>query len=253
MGNESSVRVNDIDVHYSELGSGPPVVLVHGGLATAEIMWNVDTLAPLVQRYRVIMPDSRGHGRTSNPSSTLSYSQMADDVAALCDVLGLERPAIVGYSDGAQIGLELGLRHPGVARAIVLGGVVAGMSPVYLEALAGMGFTTPGEVDLETMRAAFGDHYEMMTTPHANFEAFVRQISRLWLTVPTYTDAQLASIRDACLVICGDRDRGALDDAIRLSRTLGTAELAVVPNSEHGAASKPLFWTNVLEFLGRHS
>jgi pimeloyl-ACP methyl ester carboxylesterase len=249
-----TIRAGDLDVYYTEAGDGPPVILVHGGLATASIMWNPETIAPLVAKYRVLMPDSRAHGRTNDPLQTLTYPQMADDVVAFATALGLEKPIVIGYSDGAQIGIELGLRHPGVARALVLGGAVISTSPAYFDVLTGMGMSGPGVVDLDAMRASFGDElFEMMVVnAHADWQTFVKRIATLWWNVPTYTDEQLATIADPCLVICGDRDRAALDDAPRLFRALRTAELAVVPDSEHGAASKPMFWTNVLDFLERH-
>ena len=248
-----TVRAGDLDVHYTERGRGFPVVLLHGGLATAD-MWKAEHVATIAIHHRVLLPDSRGHGRTLNPASTLSYAQMADDVAAFCAALEISHPIIVGYSDGAQIAIEIGLRHPGLARAHVLGGVVIDTSPPYFELLASMGFKRPGVVDLDAMRAAFGsEHFEMMVTkPHANWEQLLEHISQLWFTVPTYTDEQLGRIKEPCLVMCGDRDRASLDNAVRLLRALGTAELAVVPASEHGAASKALFWTNVLDFLTRH-
>lgn len=251
-----TIQVNDLCVHYTERGSGSPLVLVHGGLATSAMMWNAEVVDRLAANHRVVMPDSRGHGQTTNPAGTLSYPQMADDLAELCSQLALTRPAVIGYSDGAQIGIELGLRHPGVASAFVLGGVVISRSPAYVQMLADMGFRSPGEgdVDVDAVRAAFGEkHYAMMVTkPHLDGDALVRQIGPLWANVPIYEDAQLATIREPCLVICGDRDRACLDDAVRLARALPTADLAVVPDSEHGAAGKPLFWANVGEFLARH-
>lgn len=248
-----TVRAGDLDVHYTERGAGLPMVLLHGGLATAD-MWNPEYVATLAAHHRVLLPDSRGHGRTPNPADTLSYSQMADDVAAFCTALEIRHPIIVGYSDGAQIAIELGLRHPGLARAHVLGGVVIETSPPYFEMLTSIGFKQAGKVDIDSMRASWGaEHFEkMLTKPHANWERLLEQISSLWFTVPTYTDEQLGRIKEPCLVICGDRDRASLNNAVRLMRALRTSELAVVPCSEHGAASKPLFWTNVLDFLTRH-
>jgi pimeloyl-ACP methyl ester carboxylesterase len=248
------VTAGDLEVHYSERGAGPPLVLLHGGLATAEIMWSPDHVARLAEGHRVLMPDSRGHGRTGNPAGGLTYPQMADDVAAFCAALSLERPVVVGYSDGAQIGLELGLRHPGVARALVLGGVVISTPPSYFEMLAGMGVMGAGDVDVAAMREAFGDSLfqRMVVDAHDNWRELLLEVSTLWTTVPAYSDAQLAGIRAPSLVICGDRDRNALDDAVRLYRALPHAELAVVPCAPHGAATKAMFWANVLDFLGRH-
>lgn len=249
-----TVRAGDLDVHYTERGSGPPMILVHGGLATAEIMWNDEYVTDMARTFRVLMPDSRGHGKTTNPAGTLHYRQMADDVVAFAAALGLVAPVVVGYSDGAQIGIELGLHHPGFARALVLGGVVTALTPAYLALLARMGITKAGEADLETMRRTFGDALftMMVERAHANWRAFVNEIATLWMTLPTYTGDMLAKIATPCLVICGDRDAPSLEAAIPLVRALPRAELCVVPSSGHGAAGKPLFWTAVREFLTRH-
>jgi pimeloyl-ACP methyl ester carboxylesterase len=249
-----TVHAGDLDVHYTERGSGPPMVLVHGGLATAEIMWNEEYVSDLAKTFRVLMPDSRGHGKTTNPAGTLSYPQMADDVVAFCAALGIVKPVVVGYSDGAQVGIELGRSHAGCARAIVLGGVVTAPTPAYFAMLAKMGITKAGEVDIETMRREFGDALfaMMVEKAHASWRAFVNQISTLWMTLPAYSPDTLAKIATPCLVICGDRDQPSLDAAVPLSRALSRAELAVIPNSAHGAAGKPLFWTAVRDFLTRH-
>ncbi len=60
----------------------------------------------------MIVPDSRGHGRTNNPAGTMSYRLFADDMAALVQALGLHKPLIFAYSDGGQVALELGMRYP---------------------------------------------------------------------------------------------------------------------------------------------
>lgn len=254
-----TIDVGGMTVHYLEQGQGVPVVLLHGGLATAAMSWTA-AMPMLAGRYRVVAPDSRGHGGTDNPADRLGYDQMADDVANLVGLLDLERPILVGYSDGAQVALEFGLRHPGVARALVLGGVVSGPHDTYMEGLHSWGFPAPGEVDVATMAEEFGA--EFMTesrAAHTNirddegWDRFIRQISKLWLTVPRYTEAQLATIADPTLIITGDRDEMAgIGQAERLFRHIPGAELAIVPAADHAAAEEPLFWQTVRTFLERH-
>src|SRR3712207_2616498 len=84
--------------------------------------------------------------------SELGYRVMADDVAALIEALGLQRPLVLGYSDGGQIALELGIRYPGLSRALVLGGTQFRFSETYLE-LAGalLGIAEGEEVDPERL------------------------------------------------------------------------------------------------------
>ena len=256
---EHYVLANEVRIFYREAGAGPPVVLLHGGLATGGIMWSDDVVVELARRHRVLIPDARGHGRTDDPAGSLRYDGMADDVAAFCEAVGAERPVIVGYSDGAQIALEVGLRHPGLATALVLGGVVTRPSDDYLGMVRGLGFPAPGTVDLAQVERAMGGFYPTLRTAHeharddAAFVAFLERISALWHGVPSYTDAQLAGIGTPSLVIAGDRDHPALDESLRLYGLLPRGELAVIPNTDHGAAESPLFWNAVADFLARHA
>ncbi|SQJ13437.1 hydrolase [Salmonella enterica subsp. enterica serovar Heidelberg] len=96
MDKDKFVEVNGIKIHYVEEGEGPPLLLIHGGGLTAK-SWQ--GLAKEASRYfRVIMPDSRGHGLTNNPQGTFSYDLMTEDMAAFVKALKLEKTA----GDGLQ-------------------------------------------------------------------------------------------------------------------------------------------------------
>lgn len=256
---EAFAEANGLRIYYRETGEGPPLILVHGGLATGEVMWSPAVVADLARAHRVLIPDSRGHGRTDNPGGRMRYDQMADDVAAFSAALGLDRPVIVGYSDGAQVALEIGLRHPELAAAMVIGGVVTRPVEGYIEALREMGFPESGAVDLPQMEQAMGGFYETLRTSHEHarsdddFRAYLGEISALWYSVPDYSDAQLARIDVPSLVIVGDRDGVSVDESLRLYRLLPRGELAVVPRADHGAGEKPVFWALVADFLARHA
>lgn len=256
---EAFVKANGLRIYYRETGEGPPLILVHGGLATGEVMWSPAVVADLARGHRVLSPDSRGHGRTDNPAGRMRYDQMADDVAAFSAALGLERPVVVGYSDGAQVALEIGLRHPQLAAALVVGGVVTRPVEGYLQALREMGFPESGAVDLPQVERAMGGFYETLRTSHEHargdedFQRYLTEISALWYSVPDYADAELAGIGTPSLVIVGDRDGVSVDESMRLYRLLPRGELAVVPNADHGAGGKPVFWALVADFLARHA
>src|SRR5215213_723632 len=124
MSAEPSGTARFIDVDRATLyvevnGDGAPIVLIHGGLSSSAT-WAA-MLPDLVGEFRVITLDSRGHGRSTNQSGTLSYAQLADDVAALMAALELTRPVVGGYSDGGQVALELAARHPDAASALIVG------------------------------------------------------------------------------------------------------------------------------------
>ena len=95
-----SREVNGATLYYEDRGAGAPLV---PDPRRAHLERHVGAAAALPHRtLRVITPDSRGHGRSTNPSGQLSYAQLADDVAALIAALGLVRPVVGGYSDGVR-------------------------------------------------------------------------------------------------------------------------------------------------------
>ena len=114
----SYVSANGLHVYYDEYGQGEPLILLHGGTLSSQ-MWQAQ-IPTFSAHFRVLIPDSRGHGRTDNPSGTFSYRLLADDFAAFVEAFGLHRPLIYGYSDGGQIALELGMRYPTLAQALVV-------------------------------------------------------------------------------------------------------------------------------------
>lgn len=252
-----TVRAGDLEVHYLEAGSGRPLILLHGGTATAQ-SWG-EWLPRLAERYHVFAPDTRGHGRTDNPAQRLGYDMFADDVAHFIAALGLRKPIIIGYSDGGQAALEFGLRHPGKASALVIGGALSEPTEAYIESLHGWGFPRPGAVDFDRLAREYGSYMDVIRTAHAHhygpdyWRQFLAQISELWLTLPRYSERQLASISPPTLVIMGDRDHlGGPPEAHRLFRYLPLGELAIVPDSGHEAVEKPIFWELVEDFLRRH-
>jgi pimeloyl-ACP methyl ester carboxylesterase len=259
MADSKFIEAGGLSIHYLETGAGVPLILLHGGLATAEASWH-EPLPKLAETYHVLAPDSRGHGRTDNPATSLSYAQMADDVAAFIEAVGVERPLIAGYSDGGQIALEFGLRHPGKARALVLGGTVDRLNDIGREGLISWGIRGPGDIDHAALAATWGDFYRALPKLHGpgqapeHWRSLLDQISALWTGVPTYTAAQLSTIREPALVICGDRDDlGATESAPLLLAVLPKGELGIIPDADHGAVDRPLFWEIVRDFLARHA
>src|SRR5438477_476186 len=119
------VRANGIDIAYTEVGDGPPLVLLHGALASTGPAWAgspvafVDHMTTLGKHFRVIAPDTRGSGATVHGGGPATFDVLADDVAALVDVLGLDRPAIAGFSEGGTTATYVALRHPGIVGALV--------------------------------------------------------------------------------------------------------------------------------------
>jgi pimeloyl-ACP methyl ester carboxylesterase len=118
--NLQKIYANDVELHYIEQGAGIPVVLVHGGLADYR-EWR-SQIARFARIYRVIAYSRRYNYPNQNPEIGSNHSAIveAEDLAALIQALGLDRPHIVGHSYGAFAALLLGLKYPYLVRALVL-------------------------------------------------------------------------------------------------------------------------------------
>lgn len=119
------LRSRDLKMHVRSWGeAGVPLVLLHGLGSTGRI-WEL--VAPLMaRRFRVLVPDQRGHGLSAKPETGYGWADVCDDLIALLDVLGLERVALIGHSWGADVALEFAARHPErlTALGLVDGGIV---------------------------------------------------------------------------------------------------------------------------------
>lgn len=102
--------VNGIQIWYAVFGAGRPVILLHGGLANSNYWGN--QVRALERGYQVIVMDSRGHGRSTCDAEPYGYDLMASDVLALMGYLHVRKVAIVGWSDGAIVGLDIAIHHP---------------------------------------------------------------------------------------------------------------------------------------------
>ena len=114
----STVKVNDVELYYEEHGRGEPLLLIMG-LAADSTAWMFQVPA-FAERYRTIVFDNRGVGRSAKPAGPYTIQQMADDAAGLLDKLDVARTHVVGVSMGGMIAQELALRHPKRVRGLVL-------------------------------------------------------------------------------------------------------------------------------------
>lgn len=225
------VPVNGIKVWHAVYGpayvqGGPAVVMLHGGLAHAEY-WGLQIPA-LAQHSTVVVMDSRGHGRSTRDDRPYSYDLMADDVAGLLDRLGIGKAAVVGWSDGAILGLDLAMRHK------------ARVSKVFAFAA---NTDTSGVVEGVENNPTFaayikraGEEYRQLSPTPGGYDGFVAAISHMWESQPNWTAGQLGAIDVPVLVVDGDHD-----EAIKRAHTeqiaaqIPGAGLMILPNVSHFA------------------
>src|SRR5687767_12552791 len=110
MGTGEYADVNGLHLYYETHGTGRPLVLLHGGLASSEMFAPIIPI--LAESHTVIAPDLQGHGRTADIDRPLDVELMADDIAALIDHLGLDKPDIVGYSLGGGVAMKTAAKYP---------------------------------------------------------------------------------------------------------------------------------------------
>src|SRR4030088_3213798 len=110
-------EVNGLKLYYETHGTGRPLILLHGGLASGEMFGPV--LPLLAERHRVITPDLQGHGRTADIDRPIDVRLMAGDIAALIDHLKREKPDLVGYSLGGGVALHTAAQFPAKVRRLV--------------------------------------------------------------------------------------------------------------------------------------
>ena len=131
----SIAHLNGIDINYEVHGSGTPLVLTHGYSASLE-MW-LEQVPPLSAKYRLVMYDSRGHGKTTAPADMEQYSLARDYVAdelALMDHLGIEQAYIGGLSMGGMIAQEFAIQHPDRVNSLLLFDTGPGMGAMAQDA-----------------------------------------------------------------------------------------------------------------------
>jgi len=132
--------VNGIKLYYETLGTGRPLILLHGGLGAIEMFG--PNLPALAKGRQVIAVDLQGHGRTADIDRPLSVQLMADDIAALIKHLGLESADVMGYSLGGGVALQTAIRHPEVVRKLVVVSTPFRRSGFYPDILAQQGQVT---------------------------------------------------------------------------------------------------------------
>lgn len=196
----------DINLFYEKTGQGPPVVLLHGNGEDHTIF--APLVKTLAQTHTLYALDSRGHGQSGGSGAALSYEQMAEDAAAFIQTLHLEPPVLLGFSDGAIVGLLVALRYPTLLAKLVSCG--ANTNPKELKKwfllLIRLGYLFTRDPKLKLM-----------------------------LTQPNITQKQLANISIPTLVLAASRDILYTRYTKQLAANIPNSRLRILPGETHAS------------------
>ncbi len=240
--------VDGVRIWYGAWGKGQPVILLEGGMNTAD-EW-ASLVGVLVQhRYRAIALDRRCQGRSTCSTATLHYHLFAEDVIGTMDHLGIRRAAIVGFSDGAEVGLDIAMHYPDrVTRVFAFGAdssVAASIPNPKPDAIMDSGSFARGSARQEAL-------YRAESPTPGGWAQLNARISKLWATEPHYTRAQLRAIRVPVWIADGDHEQYIeRSDTDMMARTIPGASELILPHASHFAmVEEPvLFNQAVLTFL----
>src|SRR5690349_21931707 len=262
----SYAEVNGINLYYEIHGTGRPLVLLHGGLMSGEMFEPI--LPMLTEHHQVITVDLQGHGRTADIDRPIDVRLMADDIAALIEHLGLDRPDVVGYSLGGGVAFHLAIKHPATVGRLVSASANIRRAAIYPEMLG----------QQEQVSAAAADFlkdtpmYELYQRVAPHPEDFPRLLDKIGESMAVDFDftEEVRGLQVPTLIVAADADMAPpshyaevfslLDGGLRdggwmgEGRPKGGHALAILPGLTHYSIfSSPLFAAVTLAFLDDHS
>jgi pimeloyl-ACP methyl ester carboxylesterase len=241
-----AVEVGGAKIYYAVYGKGAPVVLLHGGLGHAgQFGFQVPAL---VDKFQVIAIDSRGQGRSTKGKVAITYDVMASDVVAVLDKLAVKRASFVGWSDGGEIALKLGIGFPDrVERMIVFG--------ANYDANGSKSRSRPSATFNAYMVRSRAE-YEKLSKESGgavSYRALIEALTPLWRNASGITKDQLRAIKAPVLMADGDHDEVIeLDQIKEMAELIPNGKLKVFANASHFAMwqDPESFNAAMLEFLG---
>jgi len=214
-----SVELDGISLYYETYGKGAPLLLLHGNGGDISSMG--DQLDFFSNHYQVIAPDSRGHGKSEMGPGRLTYRQMAEDMNALLDKLGLKKVDVLGWSDGGIVGLLLAINHPDKVDKLAIMG--ANIEPGGLYDWESSSIKKQlEEVDAQI---ANGDTSEPWDVYHQQLSLMVSQ--------PHIPLEKLKGITSPTLVMAADKDVVRDDHTQSIFNALPNAHLCIFPGATH--------------------
>jgi pimeloyl-ACP methyl ester carboxylesterase len=237
----SRVEVNGMQMYYEVSGEGDPLVVLHGAYMNIPSMGEIIPL--LAKSHKVYALELQGHGRTTDIDRPITYPNLADDVAAFMDKVGLQKADVFGYSMGAAAGLQLAIRHPEKVDQLAAASVAydaKGWQPAFTAFIPQM------KVEMFVSMEPFASEYKKLAANPDGFPKLVEKLIQLEKE-PMAWEADVKKLKTPVLIIAGDADVSTLEHNVALLRLLGgggmgdmgqplpASRLVVLPATSHTA------------------
>ncbi len=220
----------DIQLHYTETGTGEPLVLLHGNGEDGSYF--VHQTAFFSRRRRVIAVDTRGHGKSPRGSAPFTIRQFAEDLYAFLEERGLERVDLLGFSDGANIALIFALRHPERVRRLILNG--ANLDPAGVRPAVQIPITLGYRMARLCARRSAGARQRA-------------EMLGLMVRDPMIPAEELGKVAAPTLVIAGTKDMIREKHTRAIARALPDARLVLLPGDHFIANKNPEDFNRAVE------
>ncbi|WP_456313800.1 alpha/beta fold hydrolase [Pseudomonas shirazensis] len=221
-------EINGAKIYYEEYGKGEPLLLIHGNGGSIESMGN--QIDYFKSKYRVIVADNRGQGKSELETDSLTYVQITKDIEELVNRLKLDSISIIGWSDGGIVGLQMGISGKSKIKKIVAMG--ANLRP---DATAVNSWATN---DVQNMRKMIVSKIKAKdTSENWNLQ---KQLAGLLVDQPNIATKDLSKIKAKVLIIAGDKDIIKNEHSVEIFENIPKAQLCIMPGETHFApASSP--------------
>lgn len=248
----SYAKVNGLEMYYEVHGedTGPrPLVLLHGGVHTIGLSFG-SVLPALAERRRIVAPEAQAHGHTAGTEREMSVPNLASDVVALLDELGVVQADFLGFSLGGLTALEVAVRHPERVGRLALASVQYRQDGYHPEVTAS-DFASPrlpSPADFQEM----ADAYAATAPRPEDFQDLLTRCTAAAHAPLPWTEDDLRHLAAPTLLVVGDTDFVRVEHAARMADLIPDSRLAVLPATTHTALMRrtTLLLPMLEEFLG---
>jgi pimeloyl-ACP methyl ester carboxylesterase len=231
------VTSDGVQIYFETFGNGEPVLVLHGGGpgCLEEMQRQIRALA---DKYFVIAPDSRAHGRSGDGSGPLTYVQLGRDMIKVLDELNVPAANIVGWSDGGIIGLELAMHNTHRVRRLVA-----------ISANYNVGGLIQTPVESPEVSPLDGPCARVLPDP-ASWQSRFSRIVQMWRTQPNYSLADLGTIKAPTLIMAGEFDVIRRSHSDQLAKAIPGSQEVIIEGGGHSVGYKSrIINTNIVNFL----